>query len=83
MWFKVKRGTIEKTLRNFGLSEKQAEIYIFLGKRGPLKGGEITKRLKMNKGQVYRILRKLQKKGLVEEIAECRLSYSHQVFNGL
>jgi len=70
MWFKVKRGTIEKTLRNFGLSEKQAEIYIFLGKRGPLKGGEITKRLKMNKGQVYRILRKLQKKGLVEETLE-------------
>jgi len=70
MWFEVKRGTIEKTLKSFGLSEKQAEIFIFLGKRGPLKGGEITKRLKMNKGQVYCILRKLQKKGLVEETLE-------------
>jgi sugar-specific transcriptional regulator TrmB len=66
----VKKGTIKKTLKNFGLSEKQAEIYIFLGKSGPLKGGEITKRLIMNKGQVYRILRKLQKKGLVEETLE-------------
>ena len=66
----MKRGTIEKTLKNFGLSEKQAEVYIFLGKSGPLKGGEITKQLKMNKGQVYRILRKLQKKGLVEETLE-------------
>ena len=66
----MKGGTIKETLKNFGLSEKQAEIYIFLGKRGPLKGGEITKRLKMNKGQVYRILRKLEKKGLVEETLE-------------
>jgi sugar-specific transcriptional regulator TrmB len=66
----VKKGTIKKTLKNFGLSEKQAEIYIFLGKSGPLKGGEITKRLNMNKGQVYRILRKLEKKGLVEETLE-------------
>ena len=66
----MKWGTIKKTLKNFGLSEKQAEVYIFLGKSGPLKGGEITKRLKMNKGQVYRILRKLEKKGVVEETLE-------------
>jgi sugar-specific transcriptional regulator TrmB len=66
----LKKGTIEKTLRNFGLSEKEAEVYIFLGKRGALKGSEITRQLKMNKGQVYRILKGLQKKGLVETTLE-------------
>jgi sugar-specific transcriptional regulator TrmB len=66
----LKRGAIEKTLKNFGLSKKEAEIYIFLGKRGPLKAREITKHLKMNKGQVYRILKNLQKKGLVEATLE-------------
>ena len=66
----MKQGTIKKTLRNFGLSEKEAELYIFLGKRGPLKSGEITKQLKMNRGQVYRILRNLQKKVLIEETLE-------------
>jgi sugar-specific transcriptional regulator TrmB len=64
------KGTIEKILRNFGLSEKEAEVYIFLGKRGALKGSEITRQLKMNKGQVYRILKGLQKKGLVETTLE-------------
>lgn len=64
------KGTIEKTLRIFGLSEKEAEAYIFLGKRGALKGSEITRQLKMNKGQVYRILKGLQKKGIVETTLE-------------
>jgi len=64
------RGTIEKTLNNIGLSEKEAEVYLFLGKRGALKGREITKQLKINKGQVYRILKSLQKKGLVETTLE-------------
>lgn len=64
------KGTIKKTLGNIGLSEKESEVYIFLGKRGPLKGSQISKKLKMNKGQVYRILKGLQKKGLVEATLE-------------
>jgi len=43
------RGTIEKTLKNIGLSEKEAEVYLFLGKRGALKGREITKQLKIKR----------------------------------
>jgi sugar-specific transcriptional regulator TrmB len=64
------KGTIKKTLKNIGLSEKESEIYIFLGKRGPLKGSEISRQLKVNKGQAYRILKGLQKKGLVEATLE-------------
>jgi len=66
----LKQGTIKKALRNFGLTEKEAELYIFLGKRGPLKTSIITKQLKMNRGQVYRILKNLQKKELVEATLE-------------
>ncbi len=64
------KGTIKKTLSSFGLSEKESDVYVFLGKHGPLKGSEISKQLKMNKGQVYRILKGLQKKGLVESTLE-------------
>ncbi|MEJ2240913.1 MAG: helix-turn-helix domain-containing protein [Candidatus Bathyarchaeota archaeon] len=64
------KGTIKKTLGNIGLSEKESEVYIFLGTRGPLKGSHISKYLKMNKGQVYRILKGLQKNGLVEATLE-------------
>ena len=64
------KGTIKKTLSNIGLSEKESDVYIFLGKQGPLKGSQISKKLKMNKGQVYRILKGLEKKGLVEATLE-------------
>jgi sugar-specific transcriptional regulator TrmB len=66
----VKTGAIEKALGNFGLSDKEIEIYIFLGKRGALKGGDINRQLKMHKAQVYRSLKSLQKKGLVEVTLE-------------
>lgn len=61
---------ISDTLRNFGLTKKEAEVYIFLAKRGILTGGEIAKQMKKNKGQMYRILKNLQKKGLVEATLE-------------
>ena len=34
--------TIKEVLENLGLTGKEAEVYIFLAKRGPLKGGEIA-----------------------------------------
>lgn len=62
--------TLEKALRKFGLTEKEGEIYIFLTKRGAQKTGQIAGQLKKNKGLVYRILKSLQKKGLVEATLE-------------
>lgn len=66
----LKQEKIENTLRGLGLSAKEVEVFIFLGKRSPLTSGEITKQLKMNRGQVFRLLNKLQKKGLVEATLE-------------
>jgi sugar-specific transcriptional regulator TrmB len=62
--------TIRKTLRNFGLTEKEAEVYIFLAKRGVLKGGEISKQTRTQKAPIYRALKCLQAKGLVESTLE-------------
>jgi len=53
-----------------GLSEKEAEIYIFISKKGTLTGTEITRQLKMNKGQTYRLLKSLQRKDAVETTLE-------------
>ncbi len=72
----LKKKAIEKTLKNFGLSEKEAELYVLLGKRGPQKGGYVTKQLKMNRGQVYRLLKSLQNKGLVEATFEYPTRYT-------
>ena len=61
---------IKDALRSFGLAQKEADMYILLAKGGPLKGGEIARHMKRNKGQVYRLLKILQKKGLVESTLE-------------
>jgi sugar-specific transcriptional regulator TrmB len=62
--------TIKNVLKNFGLTEKEAEVYIFLAKHGVLRGGEIAKGIKTDKAEVYRILKSLQTKGLVESTLE-------------
>ncbi len=67
---RLSQETIKNALRKFGLTEKEAEVYIFIAKRGAQKGGEIAKHLKRNKGQIYRILKRLQRKGLVESTLE-------------
>jgi len=57
-------------LKNFGLTDKEAEIYIFLAKHGVLTGGEISKQSRMKRPNIYRILKSLQKKGMVESTLE-------------
>jgi sugar-specific transcriptional regulator TrmB/CBS domain-containing protein len=57
-------------MRDSGLTEKETEVYLFLGKTGVQRAGEVSKRLKMHKAQVYRILEVLQSKGLVEVTLE-------------
>jgi sugar-specific transcriptional regulator TrmB len=62
--------SIKKVLKDFGLTEKEAEIYILLAKSGVLRGGEIVARAKKHRAQVYRILKILQTRGLVETTLE-------------
>lgn len=69
------KGKLKAILLNFGLSEKEAQLYIFLGKHSPLGIGTISKQLRMHKGQVYRLLKNLQKKGLVEASLEYPTRY--------
>lgn len=61
---------IKDTLQKIGFSDKEIEVFTILGKFGPTKGTDITKKLKMNSGQVYRILKGLEKKGLIESTLE-------------
>ncbi len=61
---------MRKAFRDFGVTEKETAIYIFLAKHGTLRGGEISKRTKTHKALVYRILDNLQDKGLVTKTLE-------------
>ena len=48
------------------MTEKEAEVYIFIAKHDVRKGSEIAQLLRKDKAQVFRILRRLQAKGFVE-----------------
>ena len=59
-----------KVLKDFGLTDTEAEIYLFLARHEALKGTEVAKLIKKDKAQVYHILKSLQAKGLVESTLE-------------
>ena len=62
--------TIRKMLKDSGLTEKEAEIYVFLAKHEAMKGTEIARLTKTAKSQIFRLLKKLQAKSYVESTLE-------------
>lgn len=64
-----------EVLKNFGLTDKESEVYIYLAKSCIQKAGNISKRLRMHKAQVYRILRNLRIKGLVRSTFEVPMRF--------
>jgi sugar-specific transcriptional regulator TrmB len=58
------------TLVSFGLKRIDAEVYAFLAKKGPHRGKEIAKALKITKQQLYPALKNLKGKGIVNSTSE-------------
>ncbi len=54
-----------KTLVGLGLKETDAEIYLLLMRRGSQKGRNIAETLSLYKQELYRSLKRLQRKGMV------------------
>lgn len=54
-----------RTLESFGLKRVDAEVYVYLAKKGPQKGIDLADALKIRKRQLYSILKALQDKGVV------------------
>jgi len=74
---------VKKVLKDFGLTQKETEIYIFLAKHSPIKGGEIVKRTKTHRALIYRILGSLQNKGLVESTLESPTRFQAAPFEAI
>jgi sugar-specific transcriptional regulator TrmB len=72
---------ILETIVGLGFSEKDAEVYVFLAKKGSRKARDIMITLKMNKAQLYRSLRNLQSRGLVDSTLECPARFSAVSFD--
>lgn len=65
-------------LVNLGLSQTDARVYIHLATQGPAKARVISYNLKINKQQLYRSLKSLRSKKIVNSNLECPA-----VFNAL
>jgi sugar-specific transcriptional regulator TrmB len=75
--------TIKTVLKNAGLTEKEAVIYILIAKHEPLNGAEIAKLTRKDKAQVFRILKKLQTKGFIEATLEFPTRYTVTPFENI
>ncbi len=54
-----------KILEDFGLKRIDAEVYVFLAKKGPQKGKDMSFALKLTNRQLYRSLKRLQDQNMV------------------
>jgi sugar-specific transcriptional regulator TrmB len=66
---------IEDTLLGFGLSNNEIRVYIHLARSGVRKAREISDALSLHRTETYRILRDLEKRGLVSSILEKPLKF--------
>jgi len=69
-----------EALEGLGLEKLDAQVYVFLGRRGPQKAKEIVKALKISRQYVYEILKILKKKGLVSATLEHPARFSAMPF---
>jgi sugar-specific transcriptional regulator TrmB len=56
---------IKETLKKFGLTDNEAEVYLILIKSGNLTAAEITGKTHIHRTNVYAILERLQEKGII------------------
>lgn len=67
---------IEKTLLQFDLSRNEIRVYLYLARSGVQKAREISDTLSLHRTETYRILRDLEKRGLLSCILEKPLKFT-------
>lgn len=70
-------------LKEFGFSEEEAEIYVFLLASGPTPARVIARRFDVNRMRAYRILKDLEEKGLVHRIMERPFRFIAEPIEGI
>ncbi|MCW4007951.1 MAG: helix-turn-helix domain-containing protein [Candidatus Bathyarchaeota archaeon] len=58
-------SAIEETLSRFGLLKNEIRVYLYLARSGEKKASEIAEAIALHRTETYRILRDLEKKGIV------------------
>ena len=63
------------TLQQYGLSEKEAKVYLTTLQLGSAPGSSIARNSHENRATVYTVLKELQKKGIVQEVKKGSMTY--------
>jgi sugar-specific transcriptional regulator TrmB len=66
---------IEKAFSRLGLSKNEIRVYIYIARTGEHKASEISEALSLHRTETYRILRDLEKKGLISSVFEKPLKF--------
>ena len=69
-------STVEETLSRFGLLKNEIRVYLHLARTGETKAGELAEAISLHRTETYRILRDLEKKGIVFSIFEKPLKFT-------
>ena len=72
----MSKHAVWQVLDKFGLTAYESMVYVLLSKSPPLGGFEITRALKAHRAQVYRALKSLEKRGLVNVTVEVPARFS-------
>jgi sugar-specific transcriptional regulator TrmB len=74
--FMLPADAIQEKLSNFGLTQNESKIFIFLGKYGAKSAIEITKMLKISRTETYRVINTLQNRGTVSSSIDHPVKFS-------
>jgi HTH-type transcriptional regulator, sugar sensing transcriptional regulator len=69
-------STIEETLSKYGLLKNEIKVYLYLARAGEKKAGEIAEAISLHRTETYRILRDLEKKGILFSVFEKPLKFT-------
>ncbi|HTY75870.1 MAG TPA: helix-turn-helix domain-containing protein [Candidatus Nanoarchaeia archaeon] len=69
-------STIEETLSKFGLLKNEIKVYLHLARSGEMKAGDLAQAISLHRTETYRILRDLEKRGIVYSIFEKPLKFT-------
>jgi sugar-specific transcriptional regulator TrmB len=72
-----------KILEGFGVSKADAEVYIYLAKRTPTRSADLAYAFGKTQQQIYQILCRLDKKGVVKQTRSRQMLFSALTFEEL
>lgn len=70
-----KLSAVKDTLTKFGLLKNEIKVYLYLVNAGEKKAGEVAEAISLHRTETYRILRDLEKKGVICSFFEKPLKF--------